>query len=170
LSQRLFVVDMDRCIGCNACTIACKDRAGLPDDLDLLRVERVETGLYPDVDMHYRVMHCFHCEKPPCVDVCPAGALSKDDGFVHLNVESCINCGECRKVCPYDSIIELPEGFHVKCDGCFDEVSRGWEPTCVRACLMRALSFKSLDEVDARHRIEKDIRGHEFRPSVVYLH
>ena len=171
MSQRIFVVDMNRCIGCNACTIACKDRAGLPDDLDYLRIERVESGVYPNVGMYYRVVHCFHCEKPPCVDVCPTGAISKrDDGFVHLDVEGCVNCGMCRDACPYDSIVELPEGFHSKCDGCHDEVSNGWDPTCVRACLMRALSFKPIDEVDmGTHRVEKELRGFGIGPSVIYL-
>ena len=171
MSSSLFVVDVGRCTGCNACTIACKDRAGLPDGLDFLRIERIESGLYPNVDMYYRVMHCFHCEKPPCVDVCQTEAISKkDDGFVHLVVENCDNCGKCKDVCPFDSIIELPEGFHSKCDGCYDEVNNGWAPACVRACLMRALSFKPINEVDlVSYRIEKDFRDSGIRPSVIYI-
>lgn len=171
MSRRLFVIDIERCTGCNACSIACKDRSGLPDDLDFLRVERIESGLYPDVDMYYRIIHCFHCEKPPCVDNCPTGAISKKkDGFIHLNVDNCNNCGTCKDVCPFDSIIELPEGFHSKCDGCYDEVTKEWDPTCVRACPMRALSFKPINEVDlATHRIVKDFRDCGIRPSVVNL-
>ena len=77
MSQRKFIVDTGRCIGCNACSVSCKDRAGLPDELDLLRVERIESGSYPDVDMFFRVKHCFHCENPPCIDSCPVEAISK---------------------------------------------------------------------------------------------
>ena len=169
MNHGLFVVDIGRCTGCNACTIACKDRAGLPDDLDFLRIERVESGLYPNVDMYYRVMHCFHCEKPPCADVCPTGAISKkDDGFVHLDVESCNNCGTCKDVCPFDSIIELPEGFHSKCDGCYDEVTSGLDPTCVRACLTRALSFKNIDELEAVDRIDDKFLDFGIGPAVIY--
>ena len=171
MSRKLFFVDIGRCTGCNACSIACKDRAGLPDDLDFLRVERVESGLYPDVKMYYRIMHCFHCEKPPCVGECPTGAISKkNDGFIHLDAKNCNNCGACRDVCPFDSIIELPEGFHSKCDGCHDEVINGWDPTCVRACPMRALYFKTVNYVDfAAYRIEKDFEDHGIEPSVMFL-
>ena len=171
MNRRLFIVDVGRCTGCNACSIACKDRAGLPDDLDFLRVERIESGLYPNVVMYYRIVHCFHCEKPPCIDACPTGAISKkDDGYIHLSVETCNNCGSCKDVCPFDSIIELPAGFHSKCDGCYNEITKGWNPTCVRACPMRALSFKPINEVDlAPHRVEKEFRDSGIGPSVMYL-
>jgi anaerobic dimethyl sulfoxide reductase subunit B (iron-sulfur subunit) len=170
LSPRLSVVDIGRCTGCNACTIACKDRAGLPDDLDYLRLERVESGQYPDVDMYYRVMHCFHCEEPPCADVCPVGAISKrDDGFVQLDAGICSNCGACKDACPFDSIVELPGGFHSKCDGCHDEVANGWDHTCVRACITRALSFKKTDELEAVDRVDEDFIDHGIGPAVVYL-
>ena len=169
MSQRLFVVDMNRCIGCNACTIACKDRAGLPDDMDLLRVERVETGLYPDVDMHYRVTHCFQCENPPCLEACPSGAISKNEsGFVLLDVDSCMGCGSCRDACPFESIIELPNGLYTKCDGCYDEVRNGLDPTCVRACLTRALSYKTGDELGAVDRVDAGFNDHGVGPAVIY--
>jgi anaerobic dimethyl sulfoxide reductase subunit B (iron-sulfur subunit) len=105
------------------------------------------------------------------VYVCPTGALAKkDDGFIELDVEKCINCGTCKDVCPFDCIVELPDSFHSKCDGCYDEVAKGWEPTCVRACLMRALTFKPLDEVDlVTYRIEEDSGNRGIRPSVIYI-
>ena len=162
-------MDIDRCIGCKACSIACKDRAGLPDDLDLLRVERNESGLFPNVDMYYRVMHCFHCENPPCLGACPSGVISKnEDGFVLLDVENCTGCGSCRDVCPFGSIIELPNGLYMTCDGCFDEVSSGLAPTCVRACLTRALSFDKLDELEALDRLDENFNEHGIGPSVIF--
>jgi Fe-S-cluster-containing dehydrogenase component len=169
MSNKKFIVDMSRCIGCNACSISCKDRVGLPDELDLLRVERIESGSYPDVEMFYRVIHCFHCENPPCLEACTVDAISKnEDGFVFLDVGACIGCGDCIGVCPFESIIELPEGLYMKCDGCFDEVTKGLDPTCVRACLTRALSFKIIDEFDV-DRIDEDFVDFGINPSVIYL-
>jgi anaerobic dimethyl sulfoxide reductase subunit B (iron-sulfur subunit) len=171
LSRRLFVVNVGRCTGCNACSIACKDRAGLPDDVDFLRVERSESGRYPNVTLYYWITHCFHCETPPCVDACPTQAIAKTKkGFIDVNVERCDNCGKCKDVCPFDSIVELPEGFHAKCDGCYDEVAKGWNPTCVRACPMRALSFQSINEVDlATHHVHKDFSDYGIGPAVLYV-
>ena len=169
MSQMKFVVDIGRCIGCNACSVSCKDRAGLPDELDLLRVERIESGQYPDVDMSFRVIHCFHCEDPPCLEACPSEAIYKnDDGFVLFDVDNCTGCGNCSEVCPFEAIIELPNGSYMKCDGCYDEVANGLDPTCVRACLTRALSFTTADELDVVDRIDRDFNDYGIGPSVIY--
>jgi Fe-S-cluster-containing dehydrogenase component len=160
---------MGRCIGCNACSISCKDRAGLPDELDLLRVERNESGKYPKVEMFYRVTHCFHCDKAPCVEACKVGAIYKnEDGFVLLDKVKCIGCGSCSDVCPFESIIESGNIF-MKCDGCYDEVAKGLDPTCVRACLTRALSFKTLDEMKMIDRLEEDFQDYGIEPAVIHL-
>ena len=145
--KKRFIVDMGRCIGCNACSVSCKDRAGLPDELDLLRVERNESGRYPKIEMFYRVIHCFHCENPPCEEACNSEAISKnEDGYVLLDKDICNGCGSCARVCPFESIVELSGKKFMKCDGCYDEVVKGLDPTCVRACLTRALSFKAINK------------------------
>jgi Fe-S-cluster-containing dehydrogenase component len=168
--QRRFIVDMGRCIGCNACSVSCKDRAGLPDELDLLRVERNESGKYPNVDMFYRVTHCFHCKNAPCEEACNYEAISKnEDGFVLLDKDKCIGCGSCSDVCPYESIIELPGKKFLKCDGCYDEVANGLDPTCVRACLTRVLSFKTMDEIKIFDRKEEDFNEYGIEPAIIYL-
>lgn len=169
MSQKLFIIDMSRCIGCNACTIACKDRAGLPDDIDFLRLERVESGLYPNIDMYYRVMHCFHCEKPQCIDACSSNAIVKNkDGFVLLDETRCIGCGKCKIACPFESVVELPNGVFKKCDGCYDEVANGFDPTCVRACLTRTLSFEFVEGLNGLDRIDEDFNDYGIGPSVIY--
>ena len=135
MKNAVFTVDIARCTGCYACSVACKDRAGLPDELDYLRVEKHESGLYPDPEMYYRVMHCFHCKSPSCARVCPAEAFSKtENGLIKLDGEKCDGCGDCKEACPFDSIVELPGGKFKKCDGCYDEVVQGLDPTCVRSC------------------------------------
>ena len=167
--QRRFIVDMGRCIGCNACSVSCKDRAGLSDELDLIRIERNESGKYPKVDLYYRVIHCFHCDNAPCIEVCGSNAIYRnEDGFVLMDEDKCIGCGRCSDVCPFESIIELPGKKFMKCDGCYDEVAEGLDPTCVRACLTRALSFKTLDDTDHIDRVDEDFHDHGIGPSVIY--
>jgi len=171
MSKRMFIIDIALCTGCGACSIACKDRAGLPDELDLLRVEAHEEGAYPNPALHYRVVHCFHCAEPTCVDACPTGAISKtEDGLITIDAEECIGCGECIKACPFDAIVMLPDGIAAKCDGCADEVARGWEPTCVRACPMRVLRYEPIEDAEFENRIpEPDPENRELEPAVLYL-
>jgi len=166
-----FIIDMTSCTGCYACSVACKDRAGLPDELDFLRVEEHEAGLYPNPTLYFRVLHCFHCVEPPCVEVCPTHAMSKsEDGIVLIDAEKCTGCEECINVCPFDAIAMLPEGDAAKCDGCFDEVGKGFQPTCVRACPMRALRYEPVSDTHFEKRArDADFENHGVEPAVLYL-
>lgn len=155
MKDKCFVVDLARCTGCDACAVACKDRADLPDDLDILRVERGEAGTFPEVALEFRVMHCFHCERPSCVSSCPTEALTQDpDGRVSLDQETCEGCGNCVDACPFHAVVLLPEGKAVKCDGCPEEIASGRSPVCVRACPMRALRYEPAAGAVPENRIE----------------
>lgn len=146
MSRPVFHIDLARCTGCMTCRIACRDRAGLPDGLDWLWIDACEAGAYPTPTLTYRVRHCFHCAEPACVPACPEGGIARGaDGLVVIDKEACTACGQCVEACPFDVIAPLPDGTATKCDGCADEVALGWEPTCVRACPMRALSFGPTD-------------------------
>jgi anaerobic dimethyl sulfoxide reductase subunit B (iron-sulfur subunit) len=162
---------MSRCTGCQACSIACKDRADLPDALDWLRVEAHEQGTYPEVAFAYRVVHCFHCAAPPCAAVCPTAAMAQgEDGWVQIDGELCIACGACVEACPFAAIVMGSEGTASKCDGCADEVAQGWDPTCVRACPMRALQFGSVGDAWPEGRVaDPTFEDHGIRPAVRYL-
>jgi anaerobic dimethyl sulfoxide reductase subunit B (iron-sulfur subunit) len=166
-----FAIDLARCTGCQTCSIACKDRAGLPDDLDWLRVEVHEGGSYPAPTLFYRVVHCFHCAEPPCIDACPTGAMARqENGWVHVEEGLCVACGSCIEACPFAAIVMRPEGVASKCDGCADEVARGWQPTCVRACPMRALGYGPPQNVPTVNRTRDDhFSDHGIGPSVLYL-
>jgi Fe-S-cluster-containing dehydrogenase component len=167
---KLFTIDTGRCIGCHACSVSCKDRAGLPDNYDLLRVERVEFGSFPKVEMFYRVSHCFHCESPACFEACRFDAISKnEDGYVILDENKCTGCGLCVDACPFEAIIKIPSKKVMKCDGCYDEVAIGLDPTCVRACLTRALSFKEVNKLSDLERIDRDFNSFGIGPAVIYL-
>lgn len=171
MSDRQFAVDLARCTGCQTCSIACKDRANLPDGLDWLRVEANESGKYPAPILYYRVIHCFHCARPPCVEVCPTEAMVKrEDGWVQVEAELCIACGACVEACPFSAIIIRPGDVASKCDGCADEISRGWKPTCVRACPMRALDYGPRASPLPDKRVEdRGFRDHGIGPAVLYL-
>ena len=171
MNRSVFVVDMATCTGCFACSVACKDRAGLPDDLDLLRVEGHETGVFSKTGLHFRVIHCFHCEEPPCVDACPSdGIVQREDGLVEIEADLCDGCAECVEACPFDAIVMRPDGTSAKCDGCADEVALGWDPTCVRACPTRSLFYGSPDDAPFAPRIENvGFEDHGIGPAVRFL-
>jgi len=162
-----FSIDLARCTGCNACSVACKDRAGLPDELDWLRVEAQEGGTYPAPTLVYRVVHCFHCADPACVVSCPTSAMAQEaDGWVRVAPELCIACGACVEACPFEAVVMGADGA-AKCDGCVDELARGWNPTCVRACPMRALGVGPARERPGRVA-DETFDDHGIGPSVVY--
>jgi len=168
---RVFAVDLASCTGCFACSVACKDRAGLPDDLDLLRVETHETGAYPDTRLYFRVVHCFHCEAPPCAEACPTGGIVKgEDGRVSIDDAECTGCATCVEACPFGAIVIRPDNAAAKCDACADETAGGWDPACVRGCPMRALWFGPAEELPFENRIEDThFSDHGIGPSVLYL-
>ena len=169
-TKRLFfTIDLARCTGCKACSVACTDRAGLPDEVTWLRVEADEGGRYPAPTLVYRVVHCFHCADPACVASCPTGAMAQGaDGKVQVDAGLCIACGACVEACPFEAVKMGPGGVASKCDGCADEVARGWQPTCVRACPMRALGGPDGSTQKAGRVVDETFDGHGIGPSVVY--
>ena len=171
MNEQRYIIDLARCTGCQVCSIACKDRANLPDNLDWNRVQAEEGGTYPTPTLTYRVMHCFHCADPVCTNVCPNAAIYQENkGLVLIDPDLCTGCGECIEVCPFSAIVMLPGGVASKCDGCADEVARGWDPTCVRACLMRALSYGSAAiEIPPKRIVDKEFDDHGIHPRVDYL-
>ena len=167
----MFIIDVRRCIGCGTCLIACKDRASAPDDVDLLRIESTESGVFPGPQVTHRPVHCFHCAHAPCVGVCPVDALSyAERGLVLLDKEACVGCMHCADACPFGAISALPDGTAIKCDGCVDEVARSLEPTCVRACPMRALAYAPAQDPPPRGRVrDTEEQAPDSTPRVRYL-
>ncbi len=99
-----MVVDLNRCVGCQTCTIACKHHNDTPPGVQWRRVLDVEQGEYPDVQRLFLVTGCQHCADPPCVPVCPTGATrQRADGLVTMDYDTCIGCGYCAVACPYQA-------------------------------------------------------------------
>jgi anaerobic dimethyl sulfoxide reductase subunit B len=142
--QLAFYLDQDGCINCRSCQMACKDLHDLPVGVNWRRVTTLEEGRYPDVVAYHLSMACNHCAEPPCVDVCPTGALEKrvEDGVVTLDADLCGGCRACIAACPYDAPqYDETTGKVGKCDFCLDFVAQGEPPTCIAACIMRVLHF-----------------------------
>jgi phenylacetyl-CoA:acceptor oxidoreductase subunit 1 len=110
-----MVIDINRCVGCQTCTIACKHTNDTPPGVQWRRVLDVEEGEYPDVERLFLVVGCQHCADPPCVPVCPTGATKqRADGLVTMNYDTCIGCGYCAVACPYQArtIVDDAEWYY----------------------------------------------------------
>ena len=108
-----MVIDTLRCVGCNACSMACKMTNNLPDTNWWTRVlteggDEIDTpaGIFPDVSMRYLTVSCQHCDNPACTKVCPVGATYKDPetGVVRQDYDKCIGCRMCMAACPYTGV------------------------------------------------------------------
>lgn len=99
-----MVIDLRKCVGCSACTIACIAENHLPPGVVYRPVIEQQIGEYPNVSRRFVPRPCMHCDNPPCVPVCPVGATYKrPDGIVEINYEQCIGCRYCITACPYQA-------------------------------------------------------------------
>jgi Fe-S-cluster-containing dehydrogenase component/formate-dependent nitrite reductase membrane component NrfD len=138
-----WVIDQTSCIGCHACTTACKAENDVPLGVNRTWVKYVERGTFPETRRDIAVLRCNHCEEPPCVEVCPTSAMFKrPDGIVDFRTDRCIGCKACIQACPYDAIYIDPEE-HVaeKCNFCSHRVDQGLLPACVVVCPTESLIF-----------------------------
>lgn len=136
-----FVIDHESCIGCHACTVACKAENNVPVGNFRTSVKYVELGLFPDVRRLFLVQRCNHCTNAPCVTICPVNALAKRiDGIVDLDRDACIGCRACMQACPYDAIyLNEDLGAVEKCHYCAHRIEKNLEPACVNVCPVGAI-------------------------------
>ena len=136
-----FLIDHRKCIGCHACTVACKSENDVPLGNFRTWVKYTEKGAFPDVRRHFTVLRCNHCDDAPCVEVCPVEALHKrPDAIVDLDRDLCIGCASCTHACPYDSIyMNEGTGTAEKCHFCAHRTERGMAPACVVVCPEQAI-------------------------------
>ncbi|MGE5250538.1 MAG: 4Fe-4S dicluster domain-containing protein [Bacteroidota bacterium] len=143
-----FLIDQSKCIGCHACSTACKSENQVPLGVYRTWVKYVETGEYPDVRRRFQVTRCNHCANPPCVRICPVSAMyQRNDGIVEFDPSVCIGCKSCMQACPYDSIYLDPEtNTAAKCHFCAHRLDVGLEPACVVVCPEHAILAGDLND------------------------
>jgi tetrathionate reductase subunit B len=148
--QYAMVIDLDRCAGCHACSVACKSEHDVPLGQFRTRVEAVELGRFPKVKRHFIPTLCNQCKDAPCIPACPTDAIFKaENGIVQIDQNSCVGEMGCMAACPYDAIYLNPEtGTADKCDFCSDRLADGGQPACVATCPTQAFTFGNLANPD----------------------
>ena len=143
-----FLLDSESCIGCHACTVACKSEHDVPLGVNRTWVKYIETGSFPDATRHFSVMRCNHCDDAPCISICPTNALFRaSNGVVDFDDENCIGCKGCMNACPYDAIYINPETNTAnKCNFCNHRIEQDLEPSCVVVCPTHAIKVVDLDD------------------------
>ena len=175
-----MLIDLKRCIGCHACSVACKEAHGTRPGVTRSHVVRETEGTYPNVKRIITPMLCMHCDNPPCVDVCPVeGATYKrEDGIVVIDKTKCIGCKSCIAACPYGSRYfsenedgyfgaelneyeelmypSMPAGTTDKCTFCVERIDagKGEVQACVSACPAGARLFGDLDKIKEQAEAE----------------
>jgi Fe-S-cluster-containing dehydrogenase component/formate-dependent nitrite reductase membrane component NrfD len=143
-----FVIDNRKCIGCHACTVACKSEHDVAIGVNRTHVKYIEKGVFPDASRSFSVHRCNHCEDAPCTTICPTSALhTRMDGIVDFDNDRCIGCKSCMQACPYDALyIDPNTNTAAKCNYCAHRIDTGYEPACVVICPTEAIISGDLDD------------------------
>jgi Fe-S-cluster-containing dehydrogenase component len=180
MTQLALVIDLNVCVGCQACVTSCKewntsgDAGPLPDERAygagpsgtfFNRVQTYEVGSYPATETIHFPKSCLHCEDPPCVPVCPTGASYKraEDGIVLVDTDKCIGCKYCAWACPYGAReFDSNDRVMKKCTLCVDRIHdkaldpADRKPACVMACPTSARLFGDIH--DPQSEVSRAIR------------
>jgi len=171
------VIDQQRCIGCHACTTACKSENEVPLSVTRTYVKYVDVGVFPQARRAFQVTRCNQCDDAPCTAACPTGAMfRRPDGIVDFDKSICIGCKACIAACPYDAIFINPEDHSAeKCNFCAHRLDMGLEPACVVVCPTEAILVGDLGDPGSQvarivHREPVAVRRPEkdTRPKLFY--
>jgi Fe-S-cluster-containing dehydrogenase component len=152
MKQNTLVIDLDRCIGCMGCQVACKMENEVALGSSRISVLTVgPTGSYPDLEMYFLPFMCQQCAEPACVKVCPTGACYKrgEDGVIMIEKGICIGCQSCRRACPYE-VNNFNKEMRVmdKCTLCAHLQDVG-KPACVKNCAGRAMMYGDVNDPES---------------------
>jgi len=151
--QYRFHFDMEQCIGCKCCVVACNEQNGNPAEINWRRVGEIEGGWYPETQRFYLSMGCNHCLQPSCLIGCPVEAYKKDSvtGIVQHSADACIGCQYCTWNCSYGvPQYNAERGVVGKCDMCYGRLTDGREPACVNACPEGAIKIEIVNIAEWR--------------------
>ncbi|MFQ5646301.1 MAG: 4Fe-4S dicluster domain-containing protein [bacterium] len=178
MEEKAFLVNLQRCVGCRACQVACKTWHKLPPEFPVffegpslqnpgkLSASTWSLVIFNEVLREdgpywfFRKHQCMHCHSALCMKACKRQAIVRDDatGLVWVDREICQGNQDCRKACPYEAILFDPNiKKAVKCDFCFDRVAQGMLPSCAASCSSEAISFGPRPEMlkQAREYLRK---------------
>lgn len=173
-----FVIDNRKCIGCHACTTACKSEHLVPVGVNRTWVKQVEKGEFPHTRRLFSVMRCNHCTDAPCVEICPVEALFfRDDGIVDFDKNRCIGCKSCMQACPYDALYIDPDNHTAaKCNYCAHRIDLGLEPACVNVCPEHAIISGDMEDPESeisqllgRHQVKARKVEKGTQPNLFYI-
>jgi Fe-S-cluster-containing dehydrogenase component/formate-dependent nitrite reductase membrane component NrfD len=142
------VIDHTRCIGCHACTTACKSENLVPLSVTRTYVKHVDIGIFPQARRAHQVTRCNQCAHAPCATACPTAAMFKRaDGIVDFDKSICIGCKACMAACPYDAIFINPDDHSAeKCNFCAHRIDMQLEPACVVVCPTQAILVGDMND------------------------
>lgn len=177
MDKKAIFFDKDRCVGCYACIIACKMKhnappyptsppEGDPRGLSPINVHEYGPVIKGDrVFQFFQPLACMHCQDAPCIQACPVAAIFRDPEMdvVLVDREKCIGCKFCLWVCPYGAPHFDDVGKMVKCDMCVERLREGKRTACQTACIARAITVASPEEIaqiqakKAIHRVTREM-------------
>ena len=178
MTQFGFLIDNRKCIGCHACSTACKSENEVAVGVNRTWVKYTEKGVFPNTRRYFQVTRCNHCANPPCVRICPVTAMyQRTDGIVEFDPTRCIGCKACMQACPYDAIYIDPNTHTAaKCHYCAHRTDVGLEPACVVVCPEHAILAGNLEDPNSeisravatqQVRVRKPEQG--TRPKLFYI-
>lgn len=160
MPENFLYYDGELCMGCHACEVACKAEHNLPVGVHRSRI--IMEGplvINGKLELNFKRIRCLHCSNPPCMEVCPAGAIQRrKDGIVFIEESLCTGCRACASACPYEAIDFLPDSSIAQiCDLCFHRLDEGQLPFCLKHCMSGALFFGTGAEFERRK--QKPVKG-----------
>ena len=141
MSYRM-IVDTQRCVGCHACSVACKQEFLAPlGNFRTMTLYR-DIGSFPKVKREFLPIACRHCEVPNCSAACPQNAIFHKDGTVQIDENKCDGCGKCVSACSIGAVyVNAQTKVAEKCSLCLHRLEIGLDPACVSTCVADALTI-----------------------------
>lgn len=156
-----FFMDPNRCIGCEACVLACSE-CDTHKGTSMIHLEYTDRPNSPQT----APVICMHCDSPTCAEVCPADAIKKtEDGIVQsAKKERCIGCNNCGLACPFGvpKVEVIGIELMMKCDMCYDRTSEGKKPMCASVCPSQCLYFGTREEIAVLRPNSRPINQFQF--------